>query len=141
MTIDEAIEHAKKVARTCYDGQCATDHMQLAEWLRQARGADKAARWYTAKIRELENRSKALETLIGEKEAENAKLREASERDADVMEALNLSLEESQAENERLRELVRDIWHEGAFEAGACYEKAAERLEEKTRELGIEEDI
>ena len=77
MTIDEAIEHAKGVARTCYDGQCAADHIQLAEWLRMARGADKAARWYTAKIRELENRSKALETLIGEKEDENAKLRES----------------------------------------------------------------
>ena len=79
MTIDEAIEHAKGLARTCYDGQCAADHIQLAEWLRQARGADKAARWYTAKIRELENRSKALETLIGEKEAENERLRNAVE--------------------------------------------------------------
>ena len=41
-------------------------------------------------------------------------------------------------ERDKLRELVRDMWHEGAFEAGACYEKAAERLEERTRELGIE---
>ena len=43
-------------------------------------------------------------------------------------------------ENAKLRELVRDMWHEGAFEPGACYEKAAERLEERTRELGIEVD-
>lgn len=62
MTLDEAIEHAKQVARTCDDAQCAADHIQLAEWLRTARGAEKAARWYTAKIREFE--------------AENAKLRE-----------------------------------------------------------------
>jgi len=54
VTLDEAIEHAKEVARTCDDSQCAADHMQIAEWLRQARGADAAARWYTKKIRELE---------------------------------------------------------------------------------------
>lgn len=42
------------------------------------------------------------------------------------------------AVNTELRELVRDMWHEGAFEPGACYEKAAEILEERTRELGIE---
>lgn len=79
MTLDEAIEHAKRVARTRDDDQCAADHAQLAEWLRLARGADEAARWYTAKIRELENRSKAFETLISEKEAENAKLRELAD--------------------------------------------------------------
>lgn len=45
-----------------------------------------------------------------------------------------------QTENAKLRELVRDMWHEGAFEPGACYEKAAERLEERTRELGVEVD-
>ena len=37
---------------------------------------------------------------------ENAKLREAAERDADVIEVLNLSLEESQAENSKLRDLI-----------------------------------
>ena len=42
-------------------------------------------------------------------------------------------------ENAKLRELVRDMWREGAFEPGACYEKAAERLEERTRELGVVE--
>lgn len=52
-------------------------------------------------------------------------------------EASNMRL---QAENAKLRELVRDMWREGAFEPGACYEKAAERLEERTRELGIEVD-
>jgi len=43
-----------------------------------------------------------------------------------------------QDENDELRELVRDMWHEGAFAPGACYVEAAERLEERTRELGIE---
>lgn len=65
MMLDEAIEHAKEVARTCNDSQCAAEHMQLAEWLRQARGADKASRWYMSKIHELE--------------AENARLREIVE--------------------------------------------------------------
>lgn len=63
MTIDEAIEHAKEVARTCDDSQCAADHAQLAEWLRQARGADEAGRWYTSKIRELESENAKLRKL------------------------------------------------------------------------------
>ena len=37
-----------------------------------------------------------------------------------------------------LEELVRDMWREGAFEPGACYVKEADRLVERTRELGIE---
>lgn len=44
----------------------------------------------------------------------------------------------AEAENAKLRELLRDMWCEGAFEPGACYVKAVERLKEKTRELGIE---
>lgn len=43
------------------------------------------------------------------------------------------------AENAKLRELVRYMWREGAFEPGACYVDT-ERLEERTRELGIEVD-
>ena len=73
MTLDEAIEHAKEVARTCNDDQCAAEHVQLAEWLRQARGADDAARWYMSKIHELE------------------------------------------AENEKLRDLVRDTWEIASY--------------------------
>jgi hypothetical protein len=43
-------------------------------------------------------------------------------------------------ENAKLRELVRDMWREGAFEAGANYVTEAYGLEERTRELGIEVD-
>jgi len=43
------------------------------------------------------------------------------------------------AENAKLRELVRDMWHEGAFAPGACYVET-DRLEDRTRELGIEVD-
>jgi hypothetical protein len=34
MTIDEAIAHAEAVAQSC-DGECAEDHRQLAEWLKE----------------------------------------------------------------------------------------------------------
>ena len=39
MTIDEAIERAEDVAKTCEDAGCAEFHAQIAEWLRQARDA------------------------------------------------------------------------------------------------------
>lgn len=41
---------------------------------------------------------------------ENARLRESAERDADVMESLNLSLEEAQAENAKLRKFATLAW-------------------------------
>lgn len=37
MTLDEAIGHASKVARTCEDRECALEHRQLAEWLKELR--------------------------------------------------------------------------------------------------------
>ena len=58
MTLDEAIAKAK-----------ADGDVQLAEWLRQARGADAAARWYTEKLRDANRTIRKLLT-------ENAKLRE-----------------------------------------------------------------
>ena len=64
MTLDEAIEHAKEVARTCDDSQCAADHMQLAEWLRQARGADKGGRWMWSKVRELKAENEKLRKIV-----------------------------------------------------------------------------
>jgi hypothetical protein len=58
MTLDEAIAKAK-----------ADGDVQLAEWLRQARGADAAARWYTEKLRDAH---RTIRKLLNE----NAKLRE-----------------------------------------------------------------
>ena len=58
MTLDEAIVKAK-----------ADSDVQLAEWLRQARGADAAARWYTEKLRDAH---RTIRKLLNE----NAKLRE-----------------------------------------------------------------
>ena len=51
--------------------------------------------------------------------------------------AANERMDLLEAENAKLRELVRDMWHEGAFVPGACYVET-DRLEERTRELGIE---
>ena len=34
MTLDEAIEHCEEVAKIVCD-ECAEEHMQLAEWLRE----------------------------------------------------------------------------------------------------------
>lgn len=108
MTLDEAIEHAKQVARTCEDGQCAAEHIQLAEWLRTARGAEAAGRWYTAKVRELE--------------AESAKLRD----ELDQWHRLTAGIElpeypitefqpkDLERENAKLR-VERDEWHRVAM--------------------------
>lgn len=48
--------------------------------------------------------------------------------------------EQLKDENKQLRELVADVWRAGAFEPGACYVDEADRLEERTRKLGIEVD-
>jgi len=58
VTLDEAISKAK-----------ADGDVQLAEWLRQARGADAAGRWYTET---LDNANRTIRKL----RTENAKLRE-----------------------------------------------------------------
>lgn len=36
MNLDEAIEHARQVASEC-DGECSTEHAQLADWLGELR--------------------------------------------------------------------------------------------------------
>ena len=61
MTLDEAISKAK-----------ADGDVQLAEWLRQARGADAAGRWYTET---LDNANRTIRKL----KTENAELRELCE--------------------------------------------------------------
>ena len=35
MTIDEAIEHCKDVALNCNNKECAYDHVQLMDWLKE----------------------------------------------------------------------------------------------------------
>jgi predicted RNase H-like nuclease (RuvC/YqgF family) len=97
MTIDEAIEHERRVAREHrYGEKDHAYHMQLAEWLRKARGAEKAERWYTKKIEELENRANALARLLGESEEENDRLKMQVEALKDYAHALELCMGESQ---------------------------------------------
>ena len=69
------------------------------------------------------------ETARGERailKEENARLKRASERDADVIESLNLSLEKSQAENENLSELASKLLYDadGTF---SCYSLRGEK--------------
>lgn len=122
MTLDEAIEHAKEVARTCDDSQCAADHMQLAEWLRQARGAERAARWYTEKIRELEEERDMYRDLV------------------DCMVHPDVC-DQLQAENNKLRKLASDLMT--CSRTGDCltceHGRICDlRLDERCRGLGIE---
>ena len=97
MTLEEAIEHAKEVARTCDDKDCAADHLQLAEWLSllkvytdtgMAKEVQRARHemhgWQLEWKREMERR----------KELEN--------------------------ENDKLRELVRDVWRSCPVDEDDC---------------------
>lgn len=86
MTIDEAIEHAKKVARTCYDGQCAADHMQLAEWLRRARGAEAMGRWYNEKLGKAIREQEDMLSRTKRLRAENERLRAIARAHAATLE-------------------------------------------------------
>ena len=73
-------------------------------------------------------------------EAENESLRRAAERYADVIEALDLSLEESQAENVELRELARHLRECVRHTVCAVCEYADDAcdFDYDMRELGIE---
>lgn len=136
MTIDEAIEHIEE--RACGNDQCAKNHAQLADWLRELRRA-------RMEIELLKTLRDGFKADTQKYKAENANLRKAAEFEhnqlEDIKRAADMMLEEHGvmfAENANLRELVRDMWYEGAFEPGACYVKSVDRLKERTRELGIE---
>lgn len=73
--LDEAIVKAKEA-----------EDWQLVEWLRMARGGESAARWYTARLRGLEDENARLRSCLSD-DAENARM---------IM-----------RENAKLRELVR----------------------------------
>lgn len=66
MTIDEAIEHVEE--RTCGNNQCAKDHAQLADWLRELRRA-------RMEIDLLKTLRDGFKTDAQKYKAENAKLR------------------------------------------------------------------
>jgi hypothetical protein len=106
MTIDEAIAHAEWAADNC-EGECAEEHRQLAEWLKE--------------LRERKSTDVALE------DERNL----LSERLGDYREALRYA----RAENAKLRDLIFDILvdeERGSTEENTYYEHV--RL---ARELGI----
>lgn len=153
MTLDEAIEHAEEVARTCDDSQCAADHMQLAKWLRMTRGIDEAETSYTEKIRKLEAQNKWLRrectSLRKSREREFAASCEAATNSMGQIGTLRDKNAELRDENERLRELVRDMWRDGMCECDelrVCPRgeyhcaKCEYHYPDRMRELGIEAD-
>lgn len=144
MTLEEAIEHAKEVARTCDDGVCASEHAQLVEWLSllkiytDTNMADEVRRarhemhgWQLEWKREME-RSKELE-------AENSKLREVV---SDGEETAHLILDESralEAKNAKLREKIKaltELASIGKLTASQCTELAEDNA--KLRELAAD---
>lgn len=101
MTLEEAIEQYKHIAESYDSVGNLTDAMearQLAEWLRQARGAEKAARWYTRKIRELEDENAKLMSGYG------SMSREHSQTLVELSDAY-FACDQLKEENAKLREL------------------------------------
>lgn len=92
MTLDDAIAKAK-----------ADGDVQLAEWLRQARGADAAARWYTEKLRDA---NRTIRKLLDE----NAKLREERREYQATIDSLVDECADHKDENAKLRRLARQMY-------------------------------
>ena len=112
MSRESLLDEAIIKAKECKD-------WQLVEWLRMARGGESAARWYTGKFAELQ--------------AENDKL-------VMKLNAEHIVRQNVERENAKLRELVRDMWHEGMCECGSRGKCASCEYDYPTRmrELGIE---
>ena len=112
MTLDDAIEHAKEAARTCDDKACAAEHAQLAEWL-------SLLKVYT-------DTHMAEEVQRARHEMHGWQLewkREMNRR------------KELEAENDRLRELCKELYGFAWFEAPTSTER---NFAESMKELGIE---
>ena len=137
MTIDEAIEHTEE--RACGNDQCAKDHAQLADWLRELR----RARMEIDLLKTLRDGFKADAQKY---KAENAKLRNAMYTKAGKHALQHMDEDElriwatQQAEHiEELRDLVgqyhsamRCTLETRTWTTDPAY------LEERMRELGIE---
>ena len=124
-------EQRKRIHAITYS---TDDRAELAE--RIVRLEDERDHWRVEQVHAYSNWEDA-HKRASELEDENAKLREAEERDADVMEALNISLEESQDENAKLRELVRKWYPHMARRVGKDALAQWGQLD-VLRELGIE---
>ena len=106
--LDEAIAKAKDA-----------EDWQLVGWLRMARGCESAAKWYTEKLRGLEDENARLRSCLSD-DAENARM---------IM-----------GENVKLRELVRHLRECTRHNVCAVCEYADDAcdFDYDMRELGIE---
>ena len=88
MTLDEAIEHAKEVACSCKNEECAADHRQLANWLRELKEYRAAEHdlderpvasmaMYRLHVASYRRRIKELNAIVERISNENAKMKEA----------------------------------------------------------------
>jgi hypothetical protein len=97
-------------------------------------------------ISELQNDTDLLRAMLSQKRtekrcyvAENAKLRESVKR---LMTQRDERLARAETDNAKLRELVRDMWHDGMCECderGACAE-CEYHFPDRMCELGVEVD-
>ena len=141
MTLEEAIEHAEQTAASC-GGECADDHWQLAEWLRELRRA-------RTEIDLLKTLRDGFKADAQKYKAENAKLKEIVRDDSKTFLELGYAhdrVDELWDENRKLRELVEDMWHDGMCDCdefshsiGVCV-KCEYGYPERMRDLGIEVD-
>lgn len=86
MTIDEAIEHAEWCAENSC-GECADDHRQLAEWLRE--------------LKDLRRKREILK-------AHGVEIVDAVAGGYEVYNEAQRTIDRLKGENEKLRELVKD---------------------------------
>ena len=106
--LDEAIAKAKEA-----------EDWQLVEWLRMARGGESAAKWYTEKLRGLEDENARLRSCLSD-DAENARM---------IM-----------GENEKLRKMSKEC-HEllqDILAGCSLHPVTVEVMEQRMCELGIE---
>ena len=127
MTLDEAIEHAEWCARES-QGECAEEHRQLAEWLSELKRLKAQNKWLR----------KEYTSLRKSRDREFARSCEAATNSMGQIGTLRDKNAELRDENEKLRELVRDLYAAAWYEYPSAFEATyAKRL----KELGIEVDL
>ena len=105
------LEHFDNLEQiTVHDGNGKQDDMDFYLDGRLAKENAKLRReldFYKSQVEDIEEERLRLKKRWNKAVTENAKLKRSAERDEYVLESLNLSLEESQAENNKLREFAK----------------------------------
>ena len=132
MTLNEAIEHAEEVAHTCDDSQCAADHIQLAEWLRELKRLKVQNKWLR----------KEYTSLRKTREREFAASCEAATNSMGQIGTLRDKNAELREENEKLRELVSHLMYVKPVEVTAIlYNGKLLRFDEMLAEVGMRFEV